>query len=214
MPKAAERGDFGLPRRAVSRNQIVGIFDLVGFTDLSSNRELVNAVRTMETQLELTLEPLYYWGDTTKDGEEKSTNNILLRSTGDGYIVAFSQGIDDLAILRVLATIHAQIKTQHPVRLGINKGENYVVKDLNDRVNIIGWGINFAARALQFAGKNQIICTDHLAKSLLQTHKSELEDLLINLGSHTVKNSELTLYNYYKKNEFGAPATPSQRGQK
>lgn len=206
-----EKGDFGLPKRPISRNQIVGIYDLVGYTELSSNKELIEAVRTMETQLELTLEPEFWWDERTKGGVEKPTNTILLRSTGDGYIVAFSQGIDDLKALQSLTRIHSDIRRKHAVKLGINKGENYVSTDLNIRVNIIGWGINLAARALQFAEKNQIICTEHLAKTILKTYKPDVDEkIMIDLGTHTVKNTRVHLFNYYKKREFGAPTTKSK----
>ena len=94
MPKrAADRGDFGLPRTQSRRDQVIGIFDLVGFTDLQSNKELVTTVTTMEKQLALALEPEYWWDERTRGGKESGQNDILLRSTGDGYVLAFSHGL-------------------------------------------------------------------------------------------------------------------------
>ena len=43
------KGDFGLPRRLFESEQVVGIYDLVGFTQLPSNKDLVQAVSMLET---------------------------------------------------------------------------------------------------------------------------------------------------------------------
>lgn len=198
-------GDFGYSKKSISENQIVGIYDLVGFTTLDSNDELVTAVRTMEGQLELKLKK-YYWDEKTTKGIEKNENQILLRPTGDGYILAFSHNIDDLEALEKLTSIYKAIHQYHEVRLGINKGENYVISDLNDRVNLIGWGINLASRALLYAMPNQIIITEHLAKPLIETHGDTINgsDLKC-IGRRKVKQTSLILYNYYKKGQFGVP---------
>ena len=161
-------GDFGFPKRPISRNQVVAIFDLIGFTDAASNMELVTSVVVMEKQLELVMDPHFYWDERTRGQMEGSRNDILLRSTGDGYIIAFSENHSDLEILKHLVDIYQSIQKYHGVNLGVNKGENYIVADMNGRTNVVGWGINFAARALQFAKDGQIICTEHFAKPLLR----------------------------------------------
>ena len=213
MAAQQKLGDFGVPRRQISRTQVVAIFDLVGFTDLESNKELLHAVKRMETQIELVLdhEP-YYWGDLDTRGYEKPANTLLLRSTGDGYVIAFSQKIvdDELQILELLSDVHKEIRNHADLRLGINQGSVYVVKDLNERVNIVGWGINLAARALQFAEPNQIICTQYFAGPLINSH-GHLAKTMGDIGVQTVKKTDVHLFNYYKRTEFGAPLTKSQK---
>ncbi len=99
----------------------------------------------------------------------------------------------------------------HEVKLGINKGANYVVMDMASRVNLIGWGINYAARALQFAQAGQIICTGYIAKPLIEEHGNIFtEAVMMDLGEQSVKNVKLHLFNYYKEGEFGAPLTEDQ----
>lgn len=210
---AKDVGDFGLSKRLREREQVVAIYDLVDYTGLDSNRDLVQAVKMLETELQLHLTPVFHWDERTVGGVEKSTNDILLRSTGDGYVVAFSQGIDDRGALENLVRIHSRVQSRHAVRLGINRGKNYLVADVNERVNIVGWGINLAARALQFAEAGQIICTEHFAKPIIQTDK-KLARTLVLIGPHTVKNTELVLYNYRKSGEFGAPLKKSQSVRK
>ena len=92
------------------------------------------------------------------------------------------------------------------VKLGVNKGANFVVMDMIRRVNVIGWGINYAARALQFAQPGQIICTEYVAKPLIEEHGNIFtEDTMIDIGEQVIKNVKLRLFNYYKDGEFGAP---------
>lgn len=213
MPKRPEKtGDFGFRKKLIRRNQIVAFYDLVGYTDLDSNYELYSAVRAMETGLEAVLSEDYFWADKDSKGVELPENNVLLLSTGDGYVVAFSEAIKDKDALRCLIDIYNKIRKKHDLRLGISIGENYVFGDLTDRVNIVGWGINVAARALQFAEVNQIICTSRFAEQLVKSHGDEIDKgSMIDIGTHPVKNMQLHLYNYYKKDEFGAPTTTAQR---
>jgi len=207
-------GDFGWRRTYVRREQVVGIFDLVGFTDIESNKGLFAAVRSMETQIEMEIgEEDYSWDDRERGGRsvEAKHNEILLRPTGDGYIIAFSEADVEIEVLNCLTKIHNGIKNSgYQVKLGINRGANFVLKDLCERVNIIGCGINFAARAVQFAQPDQIICTSYFAKPLMEEHGNIFtSDIMIDLGEHQIKNTKLELYNYYKEGEFGAPIVDS-----
>ena len=205
------KGDFGFNRKAVTRNQVVGIFDLVGFSKVESNKDLVSAVRAMETGIELALGDDYWWADRDTEGFEAAHNEVLLRSTGDGYVVAFSKQEKDLDALEMLVEMYKQIRKKNTVNLGINKGDNYVLVDMNDFVNIIGWGINYAARALQYARDGQIICTGYFAAPLLKTHGDKVSNReMVSFGKRTIKEANIELFNYYKEGEFGAPLTEAQ----
>lgn len=205
------RGDFGLSDRPAEKQQVVDIFDLVGFSSNKSNDDLLAAVSSMETRIKLGLGPTYFWGDRTLGGWEADRNEVLLRSTGDGYVVAFSQDESEFDALETLLKIHKGISKSNKVNLGINKGHNYVVMEVNGLVNIIGWGVNYAARALQFAENGQIICTEFFAKPMLHTHGDEISNhTMISLGRQKIKEAEIELFNYWKEGEFGAPSTDDQ----
>ena len=214
--KSYIKGDFGHVRTHIRKEQVVGVFDLVGFTDLNSNDGLLAAVKSMETQISLVIgREDYAWDERERGGDalEAKQNDILLRSTGDGYFIAFSQADNEFGILNCLANIHKGISQNvREVKLGINKGANYVVMDMVRRVNVIGWGINYAARALQFAQAGQIICTEHMAKPLIEEHGNIFtKDVMIDLGEQTIKNVKMRLFDYYKKGEFGATPTDEQK---
>ena len=117
------RGNFGWTSQPVAKHQIVGIFDLVAFSLRVSNDDLVAAVAAMELRIKLAIGENYFWGDRTLGGWESDMNEVLLRSTGDGYVVAFSQDDDDFDVLETLLNIYTGVSKDHKVNLGINKGE-------------------------------------------------------------------------------------------
>ena len=166
----------------------------------------------MDTRIKLGLGGDYHWGERGRGKWESDRNEVLLRSTGDGYVVAFSQDETSIEALQTLMKIYSGIAKSHKVNLGMNRGENYVLTDVNGLVNIIGWGINYAARALQFVKNGQIICTEQFAKPILKTHGDEISTKdMASLGKRTVKEATMEIFNYYKKGEFGASLTKNQK---
>ena len=126
--------------------------------------------------------------------------------------MAFSHDISEVDSLQKLLKIYQGITISHKVNLGINKGNNYVVTDVNGLVNIIGWGINYAARALQYSKNGQIICTEHFAKSYLKTYGNEiLEKEMVSIGKKKIKEATIELYNYHREGEFGALLIKGQK---
>lgn len=89
-------------------------------------------------------------------------NDRIILDTGDGAAITL-MGEPEEALF-VALTIRDGILEHNKtaeipllVRIGINLGSVRVVKDINDRPNIIGDGINVAQRIMSFAGENQIL---------------------------------------------------------
>ena len=89
-------------------------------------------------------------------------NDRIIIDTGDGAAITL-MGAPEEALF-VALTIRDGILEHNKtaeilllVRIGINLGSVRVVKDINDRPNIIGDGINVAQRIMSFAGENQIL---------------------------------------------------------
>ena len=68
-PKRAEAKDFGFPQRMHSKRQVVGIFNLVELTALNSNRDLIQAVSTLEIELDMALSTEFYGSSAESVGE-------------------------------------------------------------------------------------------------------------------------------------------------
>ena len=79
------------------------------------------------------------------------------------------------------------------MRIGVNKGPCYVHKDINTRLNLTGWGIIDAARAMSCGDKNHILCARAFAEPFGQ---AKAEPGLHSLGTYEVKGRTLDLLNY------------------
>lgn len=117
----------------------------------------------------------------------------FVKSTGDGFILEFS---DVSASLRVAKAIHAQIgiiNTEHPskanlaLRIGINISDVY-----SDDVDVYGRGVNFAARIASLARPGETVISASVRDRLIPGLDPEVEDI----GPSFFKNSvePITVY--------------------
>src|SRR3989338_6233385 len=89
-------------------------------------------------------------------------SDSIILDTGDGAAISLL-GAPEEAIFVSLTIREGILKDNEAhdipllVRIGINLGPVRVVKDINDRPNIIGDGINVAQRVMSFAEPNQIL---------------------------------------------------------
>lgn len=89
-------------------------------------------------------------------------NDRIILDTGDGAAITLMGAPEEaLFISLTIRDGIIQHNKDNPqpllVRIGINLGSIRVMKDLNDRPNIIGDGINVAQRIMSFADANQIL---------------------------------------------------------
>lgn len=89
-------------------------------------------------------------------------NDRVILDTGDGAAVTFLGDVEDAlkAVLAFRAGLLSEGANMEPplqVCMGINLGPVRLVKDINDRPNIVGDGINVAQRIMGFAKSGQIL---------------------------------------------------------
>ncbi len=79
--------------------------------------------------------------------------------TGDGAAICFmgdpEEALHSALLLRDLLT--QRYGTVLTARIGLHMGPVRVIQDINDRVNVIGDGINVAQRVMDFAQPNQVL---------------------------------------------------------
>lgn len=174
--------------------------DIVGFTKLGDNDEMRRAIQELHNVIATVLTRLEW------DLEDKD-NDVIMIPSGDGYGIAFCDEIQDEEILEYVVKLYKGITRSMKIRIGVSKGPNVVFQDLNDKLNIIGWGINRAQRVMTVAEENQILCDASFAEHFLKVKKG---DGLIKVGKAKVKHGEeLTIYNFYKEEGIGNKTTPS-----
>jgi class 3 adenylate cyclase len=185
----------------------VVFIDIVGFTSGErSNEDLFGTIKDFEEKFMFVFDPKEFWGDTPKDKDYEG-NTMIMIPTGDGVAIGFDPKKPDIEILEYVRKLYMKlVKDNIVVRIGINKGESYVSRDLNHRENLIGWGIIHAQRIMDIADDNQILCSASFAQPLSDARK--LKELK-HIGRHKIKHGEeMDIYNYYKKDEFGNPNPP------
>lgn len=183
--------------------------DIVDFAERGQSHKMMRrAVRSLNDTINDVLGQ-YEW-----DLEEKGTyNDIILNPTGDGYLIAFSPTIRDVQILEHVKNLFLEIRSyDYSVRIGINKGPNLIFLDLNQTLNIIGWGVVYSQRVLSIAEKNQILCTESFAKPLIDSHG--VKDLHYISDFPTKHGIKIHVYNYFKNGEFGNQESPKSSGKR
>lgn len=133
-----------------SRKNVLGtimFMDLVGYSRHSVDQQV--AIKTQFNELV----------GKAIDGVDASSRIML--DTGDGAAICFL-GDPEEALLsaRLLRDLLRQKYSEKlSLRVGLHLGPLRMLKDLNDRVNVVGDGINVAQRIMDFAEPGQIVAS-------------------------------------------------------
>ncbi len=168
--------------------------DVVGYSKL-----LVNEQREVVEQLNRTVRK------TPRFRKSEGAGKLIRIPVGDGMALVFFQTPEEpvqcaMEIARALKN-HPQIR----LRMGVHSGPVDQVKDVNDRSNVTGVGINIAQRVMDCGDAGHILVSkrvaDDLAQdSLWQPHLHELGDVelkhgqkvgIVNLYTEELGNREL-----------------------
>jgi TolB-like protein/class 3 adenylate cyclase len=128
--------------------------------------------------------------------------------TGDGMVLVFFTSVD--APVRCAQEIGRKLR-EHPqllLRMGINSGPVDEVRDVDDRRNVTGAGINLAQRVMDCGDAGHILLSRRVADDLAQY--SEWQPCLHSLGEVEVKHGvRVALVNFFSDG-FGNSKTPAK----
>jgi hypothetical protein len=176
--------------------------DIVRFTAFGDNKALRKGVRALQNAVVDVFENLKWDEILAVD------NDAVMLPTGDGYGIAFESWISDIEVLRYAVELSDTLRSEgYPIRMGINKGTCFVYKDLNEHLNLVGWGIIDAERAMSCGGRSHILCTGEFAKQALDM---KADPNFHDIGTFVVKDRKLHLFNYYS-DAFGNPEQPKAK---
>jgi len=95
------------------------------------------------------------------------------------------------------------------LRVGMDIGPVYVIKDLNDQDNVWGPGIILSRRVMDLAGDMNIFVSKRFADDV-RVLSPEYKEILHNVGDYTIKHGEkLQIYNVYGDG-FGNKKAPKK----
>jgi class 3 adenylate cyclase len=159
--------------------------DVVGYSKL-----LVNEQREVVGQLNQIVRK------TPQFRKSETTGKLIRIPAGDGMALVFFQTPEEpvqcaMEVARALKS-HPNIR----LRMGVHSGPVDQVKDVNDRLNVAGVGINIAQRVMDCGDAGHILLSkrvaDDLAQdSLWQPHLHELGEVE---GKHGTKLGIVNLY--------------------
>ena len=137
-----------------------------------------------------------------------ATGMLVRIPTGDGMALVFHDSVE--APLRCAVEISESIKT-HPeiqLRMGIHSGPVSEVRDVNERTNIAGAGIDIAQRVMDCGDAGHILLSKHVAEDLAPHPR--WSRYLHDLGECEMKHGvRVSVVNFYD-DQFGNATTPEK----
>jgi TolB-like protein/Tfp pilus assembly protein PilF len=174
--------------------------DVVGYSKL-----LVNEQREVVHQLNQIVRK------TAQFRKSEASGKLISIPSGDGMALVFFQSPEEpvqcaLEISRVLKN-HPRLR----LRMGVHSGPVDQVKDVNERSNVAGAGINMAQRVMDCGDAGHILISQRVADDLAQDRlwQPHLHDI----GEIEVKHGvRLGIVNVYTE-ELGNPEPPAKISQ-
>jgi len=170
------------------------------FTDIvaASNPNLVT---TEQVRKSIVLNELILRTETFKNHDPKGT---VILPTGDGMAIGFDNSPE--TPLRLSLELHRALtaynkpkrgKEKLVLRIGIDTGPVYTVKDLTGKDNVWGPGIIMTRRVMDLAGNGQIFASSRIAEDI-QNLSPEYKAILHPIGDYSIKHGGmLHLFNIY-----------------
>jgi len=171
--------------------------DLVGYSKLLTDEQREQLQRLSEIVL-----------NTEQVRAAEAADKLIRLPVGDGMALVFFNNPE--APVQCAIEISEKLK-QHPqlkLRMGIHSGPVNEVRDVNDRPNVAGAGINIAQRVMDYGDAGHILVSKRVAEDLSQSR--HWRPYLHELGECAVKHSmPVFLVNLYK-DEIGNAQVPQK----
>src|SRR6266480_2668431 len=169
--------------------------DVVGYSKL-----LVDEQREIQEQLSQIVR------STQQVAAAEGAAKLIRLPTGDGMALVFFNSPE--APVYCAIDVAKKVR-EHPklrLRMGIHSGPVNEVRDVNDRINVAGAGINTAQRVMDCGDAGHILVSKRAAEDLAQSRR--WTPCLHDLGECSVKHGvPIFLVNFYGEG-FGNPESP------
>jgi TolB-like protein/class 3 adenylate cyclase len=173
------------------------LIDVVGYSKLLVN-EQIDVLQELKQIVRST--------DCFRLAEAK--DKLIRVPTGDGMALLFFESPEEpvRCALEISKALRGRPHIQ--LRMGIHSGPVNRVRDVNDKTNIVGSGINVAQRVLDCGDAGHILLSAHVAEDLAEYR--HWQTCLHDLGECEVKHGlRLRLFNLHKDG-LGNPQVPEK----
>ncbi len=150
--------------------------------------------------------------------QHRDPESTVILPTGDGMAIGFSGSPEyplrlSIQLHKILNEYNKTKKRKDDkvlLRIGIDIGPVYIIKDLNGQDNVWGPGIILTRRVMDLAGDQNIFCSSRFAEDI-RVLSPEYKEIMHPIGDHSIKHGEkLNIYNIYGEN-FGEKTTPKKK---
>src|SRR6476469_1673940 len=171
--------------------------DVVGYSKL-----LVNEQREVMQQLNQIVRK------TAQFQTSEAHGKLISIPSGDGMALVFFQSLEEPVQCALEISRLVKNYPRLRLRMGVHSGPVDQIKDVNDRLNVAGAGINLAQRVMDCGDAGHILVSKRVADDLAQD--GLWQPLLHELGEIEVKHGvKLGIVNLYNA-ELGNPQAPQR----
>lgn len=154
----------------------------------------------------------------TETFQNRDTNTTVILPTGDGMAIGFSESPEyplrlSIQLHKILSEYNKAKRRKDEkvlLRIGIDIGPVYIIKDLNGQDNVWGPGIILTRRVMDLAGDQNIFCSSRFAEDV-RVLSPEYKEIMHPIGDYSIKHGEqLNIFNIYGEG-FGEKITPKKK---
>jgi len=154
--------------------------------------------------------------ERTEVFRQRDPDSTIILPTGDGMAIGFSDSPEKPLILALEVhkdlyrynTQKAKEKDRVYLRIGLDSGPVYIIKDLNGQENVWGPGIIMARRVMDLARDMNIIASSKIANDI-RTLRPEYKNIMHPIGDYQLKHGlKILVYNVYGEG-FGNKKSPT-----
>jgi len=136
-------------------------------------------------------------------------NDFWMKCMGDGYLIAFKRPNYPFELAKYIKKLEndsSKNTSKLRVRIGLNTGQVRSVLDSIGNEDLIGPGINFAARTMSLSKENHLLASNSFKTNLTQLMGEEIPgDNILRIGY--VKNNKIEFYNIFDS-DYGTADPP------
>ena len=150
----------------------------------------------------------------TETFQQRNPDGTVVLPTGDGMAIGFDDSPEKP--LRLAIQLHKALfkynevkrgKAKLLLRVGIDTGPVYIVKDVLGNDNVWGPGIIMSRRVMDLAGDMNIFASSRIGDDI-KNLSPEYKEIMHQIGDYSIKHGEqLILYNIYGEG-FGSKLAP------
>jgi hypothetical protein len=154
--------------------------------------------------------------ERTEVFRQRDLKSSLILPTGDGMAIGFNDSPEKPLLLAM--ELHKNLKKYNYnkrekerlfIRIGLDSGPIYLIKDLNGQENVWGPGIIMARRVMDLARSMNILASARISSDV-RSLRSDYKSILHAVGDYSLKHGNKSLiYNVYGDG-FGNKRPPSE----